>query len=183
MLVGVHAEEVNPFSKHENDLLQHHAHEDEDNNDVDVGPSPTTNFCNSPSHMHAANVQAFVEDPEFAHILDYKGEDLHYTWTRYIGMQFHAKKVAFHAIKEFHISNFVDFKCTHDSCNWRCRASLVKKTNLWEIKRLEAPPLVHRCNREKVLATTLKRQEEEMKQVVKIYVGVCWVDLTNQTGF
>ncbi|RDX70355.1 hypothetical protein CR513_50415, partial [Mucuna pruriens] len=48
-----------------------------------------------------------------------------------------------------HISNFMEFKvskydhyifvakCTHDACNWRCRTSLVKKTNLWKIKKLE----------------------------------------------
>ncbi|RDY04146.1 hypothetical protein CR513_12182, partial [Mucuna pruriens] len=128
--------------------------------------SSITNFYNPPRHMHATNIKGFDEDPEFVHFLDYKGMDLHAIGNMYIRMKFRYKEISLHAIKEFHISNFVDFKvskydhyifvakCTHDSCNRRCRASSVKKKNLWKIKRLEGS---HTC-----VATMLSQDHQNL---------------------
>lgn len=74
----------------------------------------------------------------------------------FIGMQFESKDATINAIKQFHIKNSVDYivvesrpdryvgQCKYfgSGCQWRIRASLNGKRDLWEIRKING---THTC--------------------------------------
>ena len=122
------------------------------------GASDLLHQYEPPLHMRTLDLDAMhvAEFPEYAQTLEFSRSWNPSISELCVGMQFATKEAVVSAIKHYNIKNSVDYRVVESSpikyhgqcimygagCNWSIRARLLKKTQVWEIRKYNGP---HTC--------------------------------------
>ncbi|XP_025679166.1 uncharacterized protein [Arachis hypogaea] len=133
-------EGMNSDSEEDFESTYEAGNEDEDS---DVGvEAAAENVVVHPSSSQPMDVPPFMREldleamhtpefPEYANIGVANPEDGEFR----IGMEYSSRKSVVAAIRNFTISNGVDYEMYGHGCDWLIRASLIRKKGCWEIRR------------------------------------------------
>nr|KYP50944.1 hypothetical protein KK1_027304 [Cajanus cajan] len=104
--------------------------------------------------MHNVDLQTDFTDPDYRHALDHVDVD-YAPNTLFQGMTFNTKEEVQHVLNAHHIKKGMYYRvekssptliiarCVNTTCDWRCRAAFINRSQKWEVRKL---PSEHYCS-------------------------------------